>query len=331
MAGIGLIGLGVMGSRMLEQINRHPQLHAVVAWDPGEAASRRAAITQPGLISADSALEVAAHAGISCVYIASPPSSHLDYIGLACDHGKAVFCEKPLALDEAAAAAMVDRIEQKGMPAAMNFPHASAPAVRVLADDLTAGRLGDIQRVDVTIAFPQWPEAWQADATWLAARAEGGFVREVVTHMLFLARRLLGPMALNQATIAWPDDPAGAETGADISLTAGGVPVRIQGRIRADAAEVVHWTVTGTCGARRVVDWYGLEEMSGDGAWSSHPVLAPYDPMLARSDAGQAQLDGLKAMLNGEHHTMASMREGLDVQRIIEAALIREPGRLPKA
>ncbi|MGY8995919.1 MAG: Gfo/Idh/MocA family protein [Alphaproteobacteria bacterium] len=323
MTGIGIIGLGVMGSRVLQQIVQHPDLDAIVAWDLSNAALKQTAQSHPELELAQSALDVIARDTVRCVYIASPPSSHLNYINMACDHDKAVFCEKPLALDLAEAIITVERTESEGRQAAMNFPHATAPAAVALAEAVKAGRIGTVREVDVEIIFPQWPESWQVAATWLGHRAEGGFVREVVTHMLFLAQRLLGPLELKGAEITWPDDATGAETAADIRLTAGGVPVRVRGRVEADAGETVHWTVSGERGALRLVDWYGLEETSEDGAWALHPANHPYDPVSARLVAGQAQLDGLEAMLDGKPHAMAQLREGLDVQQMIETILSR--------
>lgn len=321
MTGIGIIGLGVMGSRMLGQIQQHPGLDAVVAWDPSETSMQQSARSHPEVARAQSALEVIASDAVGCVYIASPPSSHLSYINLACDHDKAVFCEKPLSLDLGAAVTTVERIEREGRKAAMNFPHASAPAAVALAEAVQAGRIGSVRDVNVEIVFPQWPESWQVAAAWLGYRAEGGFVREVVTHMLFLARRILGPLELTDAEITWPDDAIRAETAADIRLHAGGVSVRVRGRVEDGAQETVHWTISGEHGSLRLFDWYGLEATSDSGAQEWHQANRPYDPASARLAAGQAQLDGLKAMLDGKPHTMAQLREGLDVQQMIETIL----------
>ncbi|MBT5432730.1 MAG: gfo/Idh/MocA family oxidoreductase, partial [Rhodospirillaceae bacterium] len=85
--------------------------------------------------------------------------------------------------------------------------------------------------------------------------------------------------------------------------------------------EVVHWTVTGERGALRLFDWYGLEEMAADRTWREHARNRPYDPAGARLAAAQAQLDSLDALLAGGVHAMATLREGLDVQRMIEAIL----------
>jgi predicted dehydrogenase len=322
MTGIGFIGLGVMGTRMLNAVLDHPVLEPVIAWDPSDSALRKAQASAGDLATATCAEEVAAHPGIACVYIASPPSSHLGYISIAHGHGKAVFCEKPLALDRAAAMTTVEAIARDGHRAAMNFPHASAPASVTLARQMAEGGLGTIESVEVAIVFPQWPEAWQVEAAWLARRAEGGFVREVVTHMLFLARRTLGSLELLGADITWQGDPAAAETAADIRLRAGGVPVHVRGRVTPGAQESVYWTVTGSEGALRLVDWYGLEERQDDGSWAPHPLHRPYDPAGARRAAARAQLDGLCALLEGRPHTMATLREGLDVQEMIETILL---------
>ncbi|PZS30305.1 MAG: hypothetical protein DLM58_13890 [Pseudonocardiales bacterium] len=46
------------------------------------------------------------------------------------------------------------------------------------------------------MGFPEWPRAFQADARWLADRAQGGFVREVLSHFIYLTDRLVGPVRL---------------------------------------------------------------------------------------------------------------------------------------
>ena len=41
---------------------------------------------------------------------------------------------------------------------------------------------------------------------WLDRREEGGFTREVVSHFLFLTRRLLGPLGLLESTVSFPEE-----------------------------------------------------------------------------------------------------------------------------
>ncbi|HOW94186.1 MAG TPA: Gfo/Idh/MocA family oxidoreductase, partial [Mycolicibacterium fallax] len=68
-------------------------------------------------------------AASDCVYVASPPASHLDHATAVLDAGKAAFLEKPLAVDPEAAGRYVGRLAALSGRAAVNFPFASSLAV----------------------------------------------------------------------------------------------------------------------------------------------------------------------------------------------------------
>ncbi len=322
MTGIGIIGLGVMGTRMLAQFEAHEGFEVVAAWDPSEQACGRAKGLVPGLRIAGSANAVAEADGVDCLYIASPPSAHLDHIALGLDSGRAVLCEKPLALDETSARAMVERVEGEQARAGINFPQASSPAVCAVAGMLEAERLGHLQGLEIDLAFPQWPEAWQVAAQWLAHRTEGGFVREVVTHMAFLARRLLGPLEVLSSTIDYPGDGTGAETGITARLRAGGLDVVLRGVVAAGTGERTDWTLLGSDGACRIHDWYSLARRDGAG-WRE--VDLGGGP--ARAAAYRAQLDALLDLVAGRPSPIATLREGFDVQCCIERLIALGAGR----
>ena len=76
---IGIIGAGIMGERLLTAIlQQNPELlHACGIWDPAPAAMQRMAKTFPQVPRlADAAAIIAAS---DCVYVASPPASHLGH------------------------------------------------------------------------------------------------------------------------------------------------------------------------------------------------------------------------------------------------------------
>src|SRR5476649_216774 len=92
---IGIIGAGIMGERMLTAILQQDPalLHACGIWDPAPAAMQRMAKTLPKVPRLpDAAALIAAS---DCVYIASPPASHLQHARAALAADKSVFCEKP--------------------------------------------------------------------------------------------------------------------------------------------------------------------------------------------------------------------------------------------
>ena len=193
---LGIIGFGIMGERLLRAALAHAaeSVTPVGVWDPSPAAAARLSSIAPVPMRASAEAVIAA---CDCLYIAAPPAAHIPLARQALAAGRAVFLEKPLATDLAAARAFVADAEASGARAAVNFPMASSPAVRQLAAWQAA--LAP-QALVIETDFATWPRGWQQDAaSWLARRAEGGFTREVVSHFLFLTRRRLGPLVVQAA------------------------------------------------------------------------------------------------------------------------------------
>lgn len=214
MHGTGLIGYGIQGRRMAATLRQHRAFAIRAVWDPDADARAAAAAETPGIATPPDPSAVFADPAIAVIYIASPPASHLLHVGRALDAGKAVFCEKPLATDRHAAAAMVARVEGEGARAAVNFSLAHAPAFLAAAEAFAAGATGTPRSVAIDVAFREWPRPWQRDAArWLAGAAEGGFTREVVSHFVWVTRRLLGPLAVRSASVRRRSDRDGERHG----------------------------------------------------------------------------------------------------------------------
>jgi predicted dehydrogenase len=313
---IGIIGLGVMGERMLRNMGKHPAFAVAAAWDPAESAAVKLNALEPTVRFLPDAAILASDPAIDCVYIAAPPASHLAYANLAFDRGKAVFCEKPLTVDLDAGRSCVARVERERRIAAINFPFASAPAVRAIVAGLKSGELGAIRHLEIELAFERWPRAWQAGARWLAQRREGGFVREVLSHFLFLTQRLIGPLRLVECRVQYPAEDGAAETGIAARLEAGGVPVSIRGGIGGNVPDLNLWRLTGQYGAFELHDWYSLKRRI-NGGW----LDVDFGEGSVRDMSYHAQLDSLDALLAGRPHGLPSFREGLLVQECVEAML----------
>ena len=164
--GVAIIGLGIMGTRMLDSLTLSETFRPVVAWDPSDAARSAAAASFPELmISVDAAAAIASP-GVDVVYIASPPAAHVEYAVMAADAGKAIYCEKPLAVDLAEAEQLVDLVVSREVVNAVNFPFGAAPSVDFIAAQHASGALGDVVGVDLRLHFVPWPRVWQKEAAW---------------------------------------------------------------------------------------------------------------------------------------------------------------------
>lgn len=314
---IGLIGAGIMGERMLRAIlAQSPEMvRAAGIWDPsGEAMARIAGELPQVAQMRDAAAVIAAS---DCVYIASPPASHLGHARAALAAGKSVFCEKPLAIDVADSRAFVAEAGGRG---AVNFPFASSPAVSQLEGWIAAGAVGGNQRITIEVAFATWPRSWQADAAgWLDRREQGGFTREVVSHFLFLSRRLGGKLRYLQASASFPE--AGkSERRIEARLMAGEIPVALTGSVGTTQKDDHNiWMLEGEGGAVRLCDWSLAELRQPDGSWQRAP--GALTQLEARPVALKRQLEGVARLARGEAHQLATLEEALNVQAIVEAIL----------
>ena len=314
---LGIIGTGIMGERLLRAAQEHARdvVEVVSAWDAAEEAMRLVGPLAPAAGSAREVIEAA-----ECVYIATPPGTHLEYAGQALAAGRAVFLEKPLAIDVRASEAFVR--EHGGARVAVNIPFASSVGAERLRAWLDGNVIGAPRGLDIRVAFAKWPRPWQqAAAGWLDGPAEGGFTREVVSHFLFLARRLLGPLQVGTAGVRRLE--GGTENKIDARLQAGGLPVTLSGEVGGtDADDHNTFTLTGT-GAIRLRDWSWAERQRPDGSWASDPDGAPNEEM--RPLVLRRQLEGAAAMTRGAPHRLATLQEAFDVQAVVESMLAMAP------
>ena len=94
---VAIIGLGIMGTRMLKHMRKHKEFNPKYLWDPNTIACENA-IKQDSksqiMKSADEAIE-----NSNLVYLACPPTVREAYALKAVDMGKALFLEKPFGID----------------------------------------------------------------------------------------------------------------------------------------------------------------------------------------------------------------------------------------
>ena len=312
---IGIVGLGIMGRRLLGAIRRHPGFEPGPLWDPSEAARERAGGIAPDATIAKSAAAVIAEAEV--VYLACPPVPRKEYAMQAAAAGKPVFLEKPLGVDMAASRDLVERLSDAGVPSAVNFTQAASPALAEIRRALQAGEMGELIGVDILVNYAAWPRAWQAEADWLRFRAEGGFTREVLSHFLFLSARLAGPLRPVWARPSFPEQEL-AETHLLARLeSANGAVVSILGTVGGALPDRQEVTVKGSRRSYRIVDFYQLDVSDG-GPFA----VARVPDGDAREEALHAQLSELAICVAGQPNGLASVEEALAVQQWIEALLV---------
>ncbi len=318
--GIAFIGLGTMGHRMLTNVTKHEGFDIVCAWDPNREACEKVAQLYPDVRIAGNAADAISDERTAIVYIASPPASHELYAMMAARAGKVVFCEKPLGVDVEESSRMVEALAEMGIANVVNFPFAATRAVEWMQDELDNGRLGKVTGVEIRLHFSQWPRGWQVAARWLSDREEGGFVREVASHFVYLTEKLFGRAALIGSTATYPEDETSCETHVLAQLDCSGIPVALTGGSGGVGPDVVQFTIWGTEKSCELRTWTQLLASDG-GEWERQLTDIPAD----RRDGCLDTLDNLKRLVAGEPTSLASFEDALSVQRIVEDILQPAP------
>jgi len=304
---IGVIGLGVMGQRMLERLKSHPRLQPSLVWDANPQALAQVVRQYPQLRAATSAEALLASQGLDSAYLATPPDAHLRLANLAFDAGLAVLSEKPLTLDFALGHQTVARIAREGLRDGVNFSLASSPGLQAFKT-AWARQPASINAVDISLSFAAWPRPWQqAAGAWLRERAEGGFAREVLSHFVYVMQHVLGKAEVLSSQASYPPDDKLAETALSARLVASGVPVTIDAAVRGELADVNRMTV----GSLQLHDWFGVSEQG----------QVVVEAGLGRQQSQAAQLEQWVALIEGRPHGLPRFAEALAVQETIEALL----------
>ena len=143
---VGLLGSGGIGAFHGESLARRiadAELTAVADPAPG-AAERLASSLGCGRATAEPE-ELLADPEIEAVVIASPPATHTDLIEAAAASGKAIFCEKPMALTLAGADRAIESASEAGVPLEIGFNRRFASGFSDAHELISSGYLGQPQ------------------------------------------------------------------------------------------------------------------------------------------------------------------------------------------
>ncbi len=144
---------------------------------------------------------------VEAVFITSPDAMHRDDCLLALGHGKAVLCEKPLAMNAAEAEEIRAAADGAGLlfGVAQNFRWNRS--VEWIRDQIAAGSIGEPQLANSEFSYPAQtaPRKWITDPTL----ASGGPIGDVGVHCLDALRFVLGQDAVTVSTLARRDELSG--------------------------------------------------------------------------------------------------------------------------
>lgn len=306
---IGIIGLGAIGQRLINQFTEHGEVAIVAVCDQVETLARETAERLGGVEAYTDYNQLLADGKVDLVYVAVPPKFHHSIVMDVIRAKKHVLCEKPLANSLEEAREMADSAKEAGIVHAMNFPlNYGQPATR-FAELIRENYIGKLRRLQLTMQFPEWPRSWQKN-DWVGEREQGGFVLEVGVHFIQQTLKLFGEIHNIKTRLEFPNNPALCETGIIATAElADGTPVLIEGMSGIAGKEHIGFTAYGSEGVLTLENWSQLRGAKTGDDLELISLEAVTSPRL---------IDELQKAVKGEEAKLYDFEVGYQAQKILE-------------
>ena len=135
--------------------------------------------------------DLIAHKDVDLVSIVTPPSTHMEIALAALDHRKAVVCEKPMALNAAEAARMVEKANAAGVLALIDHELRFLNSRRVMRGMLQTGAIGSVRHCNYVFRSDYRGIADRAWDWWSDEDMGGGALGAIGSHVVDSFRWML--------------------------------------------------------------------------------------------------------------------------------------------
>jgi inositol 2-dehydrogenase len=201
---VGLIGLGRLGRVYARDLTARIACTRLVAVaDVNETAAAEVAREFDVARRYSTPEEIISDGDVEAVVIVTPTSSHAAVTKAAAAAGKAIFCEKPLAITMEEALAMREVVRQSGVFFQLGFMRRFDRGYVAAKEQLGAGAIGDAVVFKSTSRDPYPPSVEYANP-----KSSGGLLIDMGIHDFDLARWFMGEVARVQTVggvLAYPE------------------------------------------------------------------------------------------------------------------------------
>ena len=317
----GILGFGHHGERRLAPAfdqTKNSQLSGIWRRNQERARENAQHFNIPHVFATPE--ELCASPAIDAVFVASPDALHSEHTLLALRHGKAVLCEKPLAMSASEAVRMASAARAAGrvFGVAQNFRYnSSLQRMRAL---VAQGTIGTPVFASAHFCFlsRNSPRTWINDG----GMACGGPIGDVGIHAIDALRFLLEQEVLAIATLAQglqSESPSERELEESAALSLEfslGVLANIQVTFRAEYRTFIE--VVGEQGVLTAESGLTVDRPVTILHHAAGTVLA--QEVVSNRDAYSRMLDAFSAAVEGTGIFASTGEDGIQNQRILDAA-----------
>jgi myo-inositol 2-dehydrogenase/D-chiro-inositol 1-dehydrogenase len=182
MFNIALFGVGRIGRIHGQNIHDHVQTNVYSIVDP--YVEGRTELSEKYDAKIQSLEEAMTDPNVDAICICSATDTHVNLIEMASEHGKAIFCEKPIDLNLAKVRDCLKIIEKNDSTLFIGFNRRYDPHFNELKNRLTSDSIGQIHSLVITSRDPSAPPAEYA-------KTSGGMYRDMTIHDFDMARYIM--------------------------------------------------------------------------------------------------------------------------------------------
>jgi myo-inositol 2-dehydrogenase / D-chiro-inositol 1-dehydrogenase len=191
--GVAFLGFGRMGETHLRNLASIADVKVVVVADErAERAELGKAMSGAEFAMTDQ-VEAINHPSVDAVVISTPTDTHARLIEIASKSGKAVFSEKPIALDLKETQRVVQIVNEQKVPVQLGFMRRFDPGYAKAKAMIEAGELGKLETFRA-LSRDTYPPSYEF------LLGSGGLFLDMSVHDLDLARFLVGEV---EEVCAW--------------------------------------------------------------------------------------------------------------------------------
>jgi myo-inositol 2-dehydrogenase/D-chiro-inositol 1-dehydrogenase len=204
--GVAFIGVGRMGITHLRNLSAIPDVRVVIVADAKLEAAKQGQAVARAERATDDVEAAITDPAVDAVVIVTPTPTHAHLIEIAANAGKAIWCEKPIALDLERIRRIVALVNARGVPVQIGFMRRFDPGYAAAKRKIEAGALGRIETFRA-LSRDTYPPPLKF------IERSGGIFLDMAVHDLDLARYLVGEVAEVQAWGATLIDERFAQAG----------------------------------------------------------------------------------------------------------------------
>lgn len=325
--GVALLGLGSYSTNQLApalQLTQHCELRGIVTGSPEKIPvwQEKYGIKDANVYNYENMHTLANNPDIDVIYVVTPTSLHKKYSVIGANAGKHVWCEKPMAMDEAECQEIIDACRKNKVKLSIGYRMQHEPNTRTVMQFAKDKPYGAIERIESVAAYSggenRSPDNWR-----MRAEMGGGAMYDMGVYPLNGSRYAAGvePIAVSgRHEITHPEAFTEVDSTTHFTLEfPGGAVAECMTSFVKPGNKLEVTCVDGSYYLQPMSNYNGVQGATSDGKKLDKPIANQQAAQM--DDDARAILQDMPVMVPGE--------EGLRDIRIVQAIFksAREDGK----